>query len=63
MLVAGLHRTCRGERVLVIIRFNVTFLPLRPYCEKMCTYFFKDAEIRMVARFDAVRLFIFVLIL
>jgi len=30
-LVAGLCTTCRGERVLVVIRFNVTFLPLRPY--------------------------------
>jgi len=30
-LVAGLCTTCRGERVLVVIKFNVTFLPLRPY--------------------------------
>jgi len=36
--------TCRGERVLVVIRFNATFLPLRFYEEKMCTCFLKDAE-------------------
>jgi len=30
-LVAGLCTTYRGERVLVVIKFNVTFLPLRPY--------------------------------
>jgi len=28
-----LYATCRGKRVLVI-RFNATFLHLRPYCEK-----------------------------
>ena len=30
-LVAGLCTTCHGERVLVVIKFNVTFLPLTPY--------------------------------
>ena len=30
-LVAGLCTTCRGDRVLVVTKFNVTFLPLRPY--------------------------------
>ena len=35
-LVAELFITCRSEQVLVAIRFNATFLPLRPYCEKMC---------------------------
>ena len=33
-LVTELCRTCRGERVLVVIRFNVTFLPLRPIAKK-----------------------------
>ena len=41
---AGLYTTCRSERVLVVVRFNATFLPLRPYCEKMRTSFLKDAE-------------------
>jgi len=31
LLDAELYATCPGERVLVVIRFNVTFLPLRPY--------------------------------
>jgi len=44
ILGAGLHTTYRGELLLVVIRFNVTFLPLRPYCEKLCTCFLKDAE-------------------
>ena len=43
-LVAGHCTTCRGERVLVVIRFNITFLPLRLYWGKMCTCFSKDAE-------------------
>ena len=30
-LVARLCTTCRGKPVLVVIKFNVTFLPLRPY--------------------------------
>ena len=30
-LVAGFYTACRGDRVLVVIRFSVTFLPLRPY--------------------------------
>jgi len=34
ILGAGLHKTCRGERALVVIRFDATFLPLRLYCEK-----------------------------
>ena len=33
-----------AERVLVVIRLNATFLPLRRYCEKMCTSFLNDAE-------------------
>ena len=44
ILGAGLYTTFRGESVLVAIRFNVTFLPLRRYCEKMCTSFLNDAE-------------------
>jgi len=31
-LDVGLYTTCRGDRVLVFIRFNATILPLRPYC-------------------------------
>jgi len=38
-LVAELYTTFRGERVLLVVRFNVTFLRLRPYSEKMCTSF------------------------
>jgi len=30
ILVVGLYTTCRGERVLVVLRFNATCLPLRP---------------------------------
>jgi len=30
-LFAGLCKTCRGKRVLVVIRFNVILLRLRPY--------------------------------
>jgi len=62
-LVAGLCRTCRGERVLVVIRFNVTLLPLRPYSEKCVPVSWKMQKVqqRMVTRFDAVRLFIPVL--
>jgi len=41
---AGLYTTCRGERVLLVIRFNATFLPLGFYCEKTCASFLNDAE-------------------
>jgi len=44
ILGAGIYTTCRGERVLVVIRFNATFLPLRPYCENICTTFLNDAK-------------------
>ena len=43
-LVAGHCTTYHGERVLVVTRFNITFLPLRLYWDKMCTCFSKDAE-------------------
>jgi len=43
-LGAGHYETFRGERVLVAIRFNATFLPLRPYCEKLYTTFLNDVE-------------------
>jgi len=33
MLDAGLYAIFRGDRVLAVISFNVTFLPWRPYCE------------------------------
>jgi len=36
---------CPGERMLVAITSNVTFLHLRPYCEEICTSFLNDAEI------------------
>jgi len=35
ILDAELCTTCPGERVLVAIRFNVTFVPLRPCYEKI----------------------------
>jgi len=57
--------TCPGERVLLAIRFNVTFKHFRHYEEKTCSCFSKDAE-NLTAYgcvLDAVRLFIFVLIL
>ena len=34
ILVTELCTTCRGERVLIVIRFNVTFLLLRPIAKK-----------------------------
>jgi len=43
-LVEGHCTTCRCERVLVVIKFIITFLPLRLYWDKMCTCFSKDAE-------------------
>jgi len=65
ILGAGLCTTCLGERVLVVISFNATFLSLRPYCEKYVPLSGTMQKVwqHMVARFDAVRLFIFVLIL
>ena len=63
-LVAGLCTTCRGERVLVVIKFSVTFLPLTPYWKNV--YLFLErcrVQQCMVARFAAVRLFILVLVL
>jgi len=33
-LFVGLCATCRGERMLVVIKFNVTFLPSRLYLKK-----------------------------
>ena len=41
-LVAGLCTTCRSEQVLVAIRFNATFLRLRPYREKCVGYLFLE---------------------
>jgi len=58
-LVVGLCTTCRSEQVLVAIRFNATFLPLRPYCEKMCrlpvSWTMQKVQECLVARCDAVR--------
>jgi len=44
ILVAELYTTCPGERVLVAIKFNVTFLPLRLCYVNTSTCFSKDAE-------------------
>ena len=44
MLGSGPYTNYRGERVLVVIAFNATFLLLKCYCEKICTSFLKDAE-------------------
>ena len=46
ILDADFYTTCPGERGLVVIRFNVIFLPLSTCYEKMCrpTCFLKDAE-------------------
>jgi len=61
-LFAGLYTTCRGDRVLVVIRFKVTFLPLRAYWKKYVglpvSWMIQEVQQCMVARFDAVRLFI-----
>ena len=46
--------------LLSVVSFNVTFLPLWPYYEKMCTCFSKDAESLnnvWLRAFDAVWLF------
>ena len=43
-LVARVYTTYAGEQVLVVIRFNATFLPLRPYWEKMPICFLNDAK-------------------
>jgi len=44
ILVAELYTTCPGERVLVAIKFNVTFLPLKLCYVNTSTCFSKDAE-------------------
>ena len=44
ILVAKLYTTCSGERVLVAIKFNVTFLPLRHCYVNTSTYFSKDTR-------------------
>ena len=44
LLDAELYTTCPGERMLVAIRFNVTFLPLRLCYENTRRCFSKDAE-------------------
>ena len=68
-LAAGLCTTCPGERVLRVIRFNVTSLALRPRWEKCVPVSWTIQKVQqcVIARFDAVRLFIglpvFVLIL
>jgi len=63
-LVAGLCTTCRGEGVSVVIKFNVIFLPLRPYFKKCVpvSWTMPNVQQCMVARFDGVRLFMPVLV-
>jgi len=41
---AGLYTICRGQHVSVVIRFNPTFLPLRPYYEKIYISCLNGAE-------------------
>ena len=45
----GLHVICRGKQVLVVINFSGTFLPLRPYWEKLCICFLKAVIIGLSA--------------
>jgi len=40
---AGLYTTFLGERVLVVVMFNATFLP-KALLWKICTFFLNDAE-------------------
>jgi len=44
ILGSGFHTTYRGERVLVVITLDATFLLLKRYCKKICTSFLNDAE-------------------
>jgi len=46
LFVAELYTTCPGGRVLVVTRFNVTFLPLTLCYVNTSTCFSKDAENR-----------------
>jgi len=67
-LVAGLCTTCRGYRVLIVIRFIVTtFLPQRLYWKKCVglpvSWTIQEVQQCMVARFDAVRFFLLVFVL
>jgi len=43
-LGSGLYTTYHGDRVLVVITFNATFLHLKCFCEKICTSFLNDGE-------------------
>ena len=64
-MVAELYTTCPGERALVAIRFNVTFLPLRLCYVNTSTCLSKDAESLTTYGYVlcAVRLFVLVTIL
>jgi len=44
ILDAELYTTCPGEGVLIVTRFNITFLPLRLCYENTRPCFSKDAE-------------------
>jgi len=63
ILDAQLYTTCPGGRGLVVIRFNVTFLHLRPCYEQMCRLHVSRKMQKVFACFDAVRVFISILIL
>ena len=39
-----IYATCPGDRVLVVVRFNVSSLHLKHWYENTCTCFSKDAE-------------------
>jgi len=43
-LGAGLYTTFRGERVLVVIRFNATFLLMKPYYKYIYIYIYLFLE-------------------
>ena len=62
-LVTELCRTCRGERVLVVIRYQCNIPTFEAYRERMCTSFLKKVQKCMVTRFGAVRLFISISVL
>jgi len=66
ILGPGLYKTCRGVRVLVVIRFNANILTFEPLLQNNMYLFLercrKPNNIWLHA-FHVVRLFIFVLIL
>jgi len=57
ILGSGFHTTYRGERVLVVITLDATFLLLKRYCKKYVPLSWTMQKVwkRMVAHFDAIR--------